>query len=123
MKKVKITVMETTFNQNLAKKYADPGLGPCTYNTPGQVFYSNGWQKPEGLCDNAWKSMVEYVMTLAHGGENFYNGWMNDKKTAMIVVMTVLGLSYTFWKLRTRMQRCLNKGHRFYIAYTIGSTS
>lgn len=84
MKKVKITVMETTFNQELAAQYASAGLGPCTYNRPGQVFYSNGWQKPKGLCDNAWKSMMEYVMTLAHGGENFYEGWMKDKKTAMI---------------------------------------
>lgn len=84
MKKVRITVMETNFNQELADKYAAPGLTPCTFNKPGMVFYSNGWQKPEGLCDNAWKSMLEYVMTLAHGGENFYSGWMKDKKTAMI---------------------------------------
>ncbi len=41
-------------------------------------------QKPEGLCDNAWKSMMEYAMTLAHGGENFYDGWMKDKKSAMV---------------------------------------
>ena len=84
MKKVKITVMETTFHEELAKEYAGPGLTPCTYNTPGQVFYTNGWQKPQGLCDNAWKSMLEYVMTLAHGGENFYNGWLKDKKMAMV---------------------------------------
>ena len=84
MKKVRITVMETNFNRELADKYAAPGLTPCTLNTPGMVFYSNGWQKPEGLCDNAWKSMLEYVMTLAHGGENFYGGWMKDKKTALI---------------------------------------
>ena len=84
MKKVKITVMETTFNQELAVKYASPGLGPCTFNSVGQVFHSNGWQKPKGLCDNAWKSMMEYVMTLAHGGENFYDGWLKDKKSAMV---------------------------------------
>lgn len=23
-------------------------------------------------------------MTLAHGGEDFYDGWMRDKKTAMV---------------------------------------
>jgi len=84
MKKVKITVVKTTFNEDLAKIDAHPTLGPCTYNIEGQVFYSNGWQKPDGLCDNAWKSMMEYVMTLAHGGGDFYSGWMKDKKTAMI---------------------------------------
>lgn len=84
MKKCKITVMETTFNHELAKEYAAPGLTPCTFNRSGQVFYSNGWQKPKGLCDNAWKSMMEYVMTLSHGGENFYDGWMKDKKSAMV---------------------------------------
>lgn len=84
MKKVRITVMECAFHQDLAEKYAAPGLGPCEYNTPGQVFYTNGWQKPQGLCDNAWKSMMEYAMTLAHGGENFYDGWMADRKSAMI---------------------------------------
>lgn len=53
MKKVKITVMECTFNKELADKYAGEGLTACTYNTKGQFFYTNGWQKPEGLCDNA----------------------------------------------------------------------
>ena len=86
MKRVKITVMETTFNRELAEKFAAEGLTPCTYNTPGQIFYSNGWQKPDGLCDNAWKSMQEYAMTLAHGGRNFYNGWLKPEfdNTAMI---------------------------------------
>ena len=84
MKKVKITVIHTAFHKELIEQYAVPGLDPCTYNVPGQVFYSNGWQKPEGLCDNAWKSMMEYVMTLAHGGEDFYGGWMKDKKSAVI---------------------------------------
>lgn len=84
MKKVKITVVETTFNKNLAEKYAHAGLKPCSYNTVGQIFISNGWQKPKGLCANAWKSMQEYVFTLAHGGGNFYDGWLKNPKAAMI---------------------------------------
>lgn len=28
--------------------------------------------------------MMEYVMTLSHGGRNFYNGWINDDKTAIV---------------------------------------
>lgn len=84
MRKVKITVVETTFNKNLAQKYAAEGLTACTYNTVGQTFISNGWQKPRGLCDNAWKAMQEYVMTLAHGGKNFFDGWLKDENMAII---------------------------------------
>ena len=28
--------------------------------------------------------MSAFVMTLAHGGGNFYDGWMKDPKSAMI---------------------------------------
>ena len=50
----------------------------------GQVFIANGWERPEGFCVSAWDSMSAFVMTLAHGGGNFYGGWMKDKKSAMI---------------------------------------
>lgn len=79
MKMVKITVLKCAWNEDLVEKYASPGLIPCDYHQPGQVYYTNGWQKPEGMCDNAWKSMMEYAMTLAHGGGNFYNGELKDK--------------------------------------------
>ena len=81
MKKVKITVLKCAWHQDLADQYANPGLGPCTYNREGMVFIcTNGWQKPAGLCDNAWKSMMEYVFALAHGAENFYDGELKDRK-------------------------------------------
>jgi uncharacterized repeat protein (TIGR04076 family) len=50
----------------------------------GQTFISVDAQKPEGLCESAWGSMQAFVMTLAHGGEDFYNGWMKNPKSAMI---------------------------------------
>ena len=50
----------------------------------GQVFIANGWQKPEGLCESAWETMSPFVMALAHGAENFYDGWMKNPKSAMI---------------------------------------
>lgn len=53
MKKVKITVLKRTWNDDLAKQYAAPDLGPCDYHSEGEVFYSNGWQKPEGLLAEA----------------------------------------------------------------------
>ena len=81
MKRVKITVVKRAWHQDLADRYASPGLGPCDYNVEGMSFIcENGWQKPAGLCDNAWKSMMEYVFALAHGAENFYGGELKDPK-------------------------------------------
>lgn len=80
MKKVKITVLKCSFHQELVEKYGHPSLTPCLYNREGMTFISNGWQKPKGLCDNAWKSMMEYVLALSHGAENFYDGELQDRK-------------------------------------------
>ena len=81
MKQVKITVLKKAFHEDLAERYASPGLVPCPHVEEGMVFIcKNGWQKPKGLCDNAWKSMMEYVFALSHGAENFYDGELKNKK-------------------------------------------
>lgn len=86
MKKIKITVIKKTLNDDLLAQYGSPKLGICQFHEQEQVFYcENGWQKPEGLCDNAWKSMMEYVMTLAHGGQQFYDDeWLKDPNLAVV---------------------------------------
>ena len=66
MKKVKITVLKTTLDEELAREYGADGLGPCPMLRAGQVFYGD-YAKPEGLCDEAWKAMYQYVFALAHG--------------------------------------------------------
>ena len=83
MKKCKITVMRMARYDDLMAQYENPILHACDMK-PGQVFIANGWQKPEGMCDSAWETMSPFVMTLAHGGENFYDGWMKNPKSAMI---------------------------------------
>lgn len=83
MKKVKITVMKTAHYYDLIDKYENPIEHACDMKE-GQVFVANGWCKPQGFCDSAWESMSAFVMTLSHGGEDIYNGWMKNKKTAMI---------------------------------------
>lgn len=83
MKKVKITVMKMARYQDLIDKYEKPILHACNMQL-GQIFIANGWAKPQGFCDSAWESISPFVMTLAHGGENFYNGWMKNKKSALI---------------------------------------
>lgn len=85
MKKVKITVIKCAWHQDLVDEYCvGGGSGPCKYNSEGMTFISNGWQKPAGLCDNAWKSMMEYVFTLSHGGGDFYTGGMKNKKSFVV---------------------------------------
>ena len=83
MKKVKISVLKTACYTDLIEKYEYPIPSHCDMKV-GQEFVANGWQKPEGFCDSAWDSISAFVMTLAHGGENFYGGWMKNKKSAMI---------------------------------------
>lgn len=83
MKKVKITVMKTACYKDLIEKYENPITHACDMKE-GQIFIANGWQKPEGFCDSAWYSVSAFVMTLAYGGEDIYNGWMKNKKSAMI---------------------------------------
>ena len=83
MKKRKITVMRMARYDDLMEQYENPIEHACDMQL-GQIFIANGWCKPEGMCDSAWETMSPFVMTLAHGGENFYDGWMKNPKSAMI---------------------------------------
>lgn len=83
MKKVKITVMRLARYDDLVAQYENPIEHACDM-VVGQSFIANGWQKPEGFCDSAWDSISPFVMTLAHGGGDFYDGWMKNKTSAMI---------------------------------------
>ena len=83
MKKVKITVMKTACYPELNEKYENPLLHACDMRE-GQVFIANGWEKPKDFCDSAWESLSPFVLALAHGGEDFYNGWMKNKRSAML---------------------------------------
>ena len=83
MKKVRITVMRMARYDDLIERYENPITHACGMRE-GQVFIAAGWQKPEGFCDSAWESLSPFVMALAHGGEDFYDGWMKNKKSAMI---------------------------------------
>lgn len=83
MKKVKITVMKMACYQDLMEQYENPIQHACDMRL-GQVFLADGWQKLEGFCDSAWDSISPFVMALAHGGQDFYDGWMKNPRSAMI---------------------------------------
>ena len=83
MKKVRITAIRKAHYQDLIDKYENPIEHACDIQE-GQVFIANGWERPKDLCQSAWDSMSAFVMTLAHGGENLYSGWMKNSRSAMI---------------------------------------
>jgi len=83
LKPIKITVIRKVQHTDLMELYENPISHACDMEE-GQVFVCNGWQKPEGFCDSAWQSLSPFVMTLSHGGEDIYDGWMKNKRSAMI---------------------------------------
>ena len=83
MKRCRITVMRVACYKDLMEKYENPVPHACDMEE-GRVFIADGWKKPDGFCDSAWESISPFVMTLSHGGENLYDGWMKNKRSAMI---------------------------------------
>lgn len=78
MKKVKITVLKKMLNKDLAREYGVEGLTACPMLREGQIFYAD-YAKPEGMCDEAWKAVYQYVFALAHGADKglfYYGDWI-----------------------------------------------
>ena len=85
MKRVKITVLKTTLDQELAAEYGVEGLTACPMLNAGQVFYAD-YAKPDGFCDEAWKAIYQYVFALAHGAEkdlSYYGDWIRKPGVAI----------------------------------------
>lgn len=83
MKKIKITAVRQTVYEDLMARYENPMEHACDVQV-GQVWIANGWEKPEGFCQSAWDTLSPFVLALAHGGRNFYDGWMKDPRSAML---------------------------------------
>lgn len=66
LKKVKITVIRKVSHADLSALYENPMEHACDMQE-GQTFISVDNQKPEGMCESAWQSMMPVGMTLAHG--------------------------------------------------------
>ena len=69
--------------QDLMERYENPIDHACDMQV-GQVFIADGWRKPEDFCDSAWETISPFVMTLAHGGQDIYEGWMKNPRSAML---------------------------------------
>ena len=80
---VKITGVKVSRFDDLIAKYENPIQHACSIKE-GDVFYSNCGEKPVNLCPEAWKSMKEFVESLANGKGDFFDGWMKNPMSAMI---------------------------------------
>ena len=105
MNKVKITVLKTTLDEELAREYGAEGLKACPMLREGQVFYAD-YAKPDGLCVEAWKAIYQYVFALAHGAgkETFYYGdWI--RKPGVAICSCNDGLRPVIFKLEATEER------------------
>ncbi|MGD9559756.1 MAG: TIGR04076 family protein [Oscillospiraceae bacterium] len=85
MTKCKITVLKRTLDEDLAREYGAEGLGACPMHREGEVFTAD-YAKPEGLCDEAWKAIYQYVFALSHGagdGLFYYGDWIRTPGVAI----------------------------------------
>lgn len=99
MKKVKITVLKTTLDKELALEYGIEGLTACPMLKTGQTFYAD-YAKPKGFCDEAWKAIYQYVFALAHGtGDTlfYYGDWI--RKPGIAICSCNDGLRPVIFKL------------------------
>ena len=75
--------MKKVCHQDLIDRYENPIENACDM-VEGAVFIADGWKRPENFCESAWESMSPFILGLSHGAEDFYEGWMKNKKSAMI---------------------------------------
>ena len=74
MPELRITVVERTYNEEIAQAYgsasfkASGGLGPCPGFEDGQIFLVEGMDRPAGFCERAWSDIQGELRTVRYGG-------------------------------------------------------
>lgn len=81
--KVKITLVKKTENDDLMLLYEKDMKDPCPYKV-GDVYYYFGDKKPEGLCEQAWRSIFPYAFSLYNGSSYLFGEWMKNPCSAMV---------------------------------------
>lgn len=83
MKDVKITVVKKVWHKDLSALYENPIENACDLNV-GDVFICKNGLMPEGFCASAWENLRSYALALCSGTEEVIEGWMKQKRTAMV---------------------------------------
>ena len=92
MKKVKITILKTMLNEDLAKEYGICGLKACPMMKVGDVFYAD-YAKPEGFVMKHGKPFISMCLLWL----------MVQTKSCSIMV---IGLKNLAWPLSAAMMVC-----------------
>jgi uncharacterized repeat protein (TIGR04076 family) len=86
MAKIRITVVERTFNKDITEEFgserflAGAGNGPCVHFEEGQEFILERMNKPENFCPWAWADIHREIRTVAFDG-GF--SWVNQPNSAI----------------------------------------
>ncbi len=83
MKNCRITVLRCAHYDDLMAIYEKPIDHACAMQE-GMTFITSGWEKPAGFCPSAWETLSPFVLALAHGAHDFYDGWMKNPNSALI---------------------------------------
>jgi uncharacterized repeat protein (TIGR04076 family) len=80
----KITVLKTSFNQDLVEEYVEAErrktLGPCEVFEEGQEFVTDVWSGiPQGFCPWAWDDIYKALVGFAADGN--FGTWYQNPNT------------------------------------------
>lgn len=104
MKKVKITVLKTTLDKELAKEYGADGLTACPMLKEGQVFYADYGQNRKDFA-MSMEAIYQYAFALSHGAEKelfYYGDWI--RKPGVAICSCNDGLRPVIFKLEATEQ-------------------
>ncbi len=79
---LKITAIRKTEYKDLMEEYELPQDNPCNINV-GDTFYTDGINKPEGLCDSAWETILPFIKSILDKKPMFDN-WMRDETKSIV---------------------------------------
>jgi len=75
--------MRKTEYHDLMKEYENPILHTCDIQV-GDYLVIDKPERPEGFCESAWGVLYPFIKDLFDGKEDFFDGWMKNKKSAML---------------------------------------
>lgn len=75
--------MRKTEYKDLMEKLENKLENPCSIEV-GMEFILESPAKPDNMCDSAWEKLYPFVKDLFEGKNNFFDGWMKNKNSAMV---------------------------------------
>ena len=83
MNKIRITVKRMAHYQDLIDQYENPISDHCPFSV-NDSFVLDAPIKPAIFCDSAWETLYPFVKGLFEGEEDYFDGWMKNKKSVLL---------------------------------------